>query len=483
MLIGIGGTGQHVALAYLHLAQISNFNPGKIYIIDVDNSSHIGKKGSINYKLKNFQLLFDAIDEYRKYLEPLPKDINGTPKGPLFKDILPVDIGNNVKEITKIFCEYKIEHHKIDDGFYALPQMGSIAAKRWLQQYEKEIATNSISDKTLEKFHQDVKDNSIGKIALIASNFGGTGAGTIATIANQIRNWRSDGNLNLFAMIQRRWFNLPAGGGGDFGFEDTLRNEHSALYFYQDQLKKTIDQIYLMKLIHKTSIDQEMVSENEQFENKHFIHLLTAIELKRVMNTYDEEKNHQIFEYDWELNPDGATVKQLNFNHFKNLKKSIDISFHISITLDFLSVYLKGNYKELAIEDLFPRIFKERLSHLNKENLAEEFKETARRINSSLDWFSKVQTDSYFDSNYKVYDSLSLAPESFSSSSTAPEIIKIFRSDMHMARRDIFVPFFLSGGSYIKDIFKTSLVKVPANFGAKEIYNVLWEEYEKKLKF
>lgn len=306
VLIGVGGSGQHIIHAYLRLLALGNAGSTDVphvYIIDADaQSQQIANRRS--QLVPDIQSLHDYLrhrgigsktkeanfDIIRPYSQNLSTNSDLT-----VKNVLLAQKSNTTEEIKAFFYEQDL-NIKVSEGMHANPKVGSTIFGEKLGRVldgSGKIDTNNkqlLQKEFFSLFDDDVTgiNTTDCNIVIVGSVFGGTGSGIIPTLArtfNEIINSSSSGRtINLATVATLPWFQLKPGEDGSTGSAFDVgklkRNTAFALRNFQYELQSNsnnaVSSIFIQSGSMWQDIQRPSAGDFDQPEHTHVVNLLAA---------------------------------------------------------------------------------------------------------------------------------------------------------------------------------------------------------------
>lgn len=306
VLIGVGGSGQHIIHAYLRVLALGNaraVDVPHVYIIDADaQSQQIANRRSqlvpdiqslheyLRHRAIDSKTQEANFDIIRPYSQNLATNSDLT-----VKNVLLAQKSKTTEEIQAFFYEKDL-NIKVSEGMHANPKVGSTIfgekLGRVLDGSGKVNTANKalLQQEFLSLFDDDVTGiNTSGcNIVIVGSVFGGTGSGIIPTLArtfNEIINNSSSGRtINLATVATLPWFQLKPGEDGSTGSAfDTgklKRNTAFALRNFQHELQansnNAVSSIFVQSGSMWQDIQRPSAGDFDQPEHTHVVNLLAA---------------------------------------------------------------------------------------------------------------------------------------------------------------------------------------------------------------
>ncbi|AMT97256.1 MULTISPECIES: tubulin-like doman-containing protein [Psychrobacter] len=306
VLIGVGGSGQHIIHAYLRVLALGNAGAVEVphvYIIDADaQSQQIANRRS--------QLVPDiqSLHEYLRHrgidnktreanfdiIRPYSQNLSSS-NDLTVKNVLLAQKSKTTEEIQAFFYEKDL-NIKVSEGMHANPKVGSTIfgekLGRVLDGSGKVNTANKalLQQEFLSLFDDDVTGiNTSGcNIVIVGSVFGGTGSGIIPTLArtfNEIINSSGSGRtVNLATVATLPWFQLKPGEdgltGSAFDTGKLKRNTAFALRNFQHELQSNsnnaVSSIFIQSGSMWQGIQRPSAGDFDQPEHTHVVNLLAA---------------------------------------------------------------------------------------------------------------------------------------------------------------------------------------------------------------
>lgn len=228
LLVGVGGTGQHMALAACRFMRLGALPRLRVAVIDADIH------GELTQSLKTFGGTVEesytehpAEGEVRLYP---PLDL-ATHTDPTFQDLFP-STNPKEKEIFETLFEASSAGIRVREGFFGRPAVGVTVALKYQEAQLRPVWEAA----------RLVGGND--SIFVTGSLTGGTGAGLMHNIIQSLR--REAPTARIYGIFYLRWFRMPSGAGArttvsdstldrnmrfgiDYLFRDTARYLHASL--------------------------------------------------------------------------------------------------------------------------------------------------------------------------------------------------------------------------------------------------------------
>lgn len=306
VLIGVGGSGQHIIHAYLRVLALGNagsVDVPHVYIIDADaQSQQIANRRSqlvpdiqglheyLRHRGANKKTKEANFDIIRPYSQNLSTSSDLT-----VKNVLLAQKSNTSQEIHAFFYEQDL-NIKVSEGMHANPKVGSTIFGEKLGRVLDSSGKIDPNNKQLlqREFYSLFDDDVTGintsdcNIVIVGSVFGGTGSGIIPTLArtfNEIINNSSSGRtINLATVATLPWFQLKPGEDGTTGSAFDVgklkRNTAFALRNFQYELQSNnnnaVSSIFIQSGNQWQDIQRPSAGDFDQPEHTHVINLMAA---------------------------------------------------------------------------------------------------------------------------------------------------------------------------------------------------------------
>jgi len=277
LLIAIGGTGQHTALAVSRLVFLGVLPKMRLAVIDAENGNDLSLSlgtfgGTVDGKHGLHPLDFEKIHS------PFDKAARKDPK---FQDLflsqnpLPLD-----REVFELSFDEVSAGILIDEGMFGRPSVGAtiFSQNRYTQ---------------LGDIFEGAQDAE--QIFVTGSMVGGTGAGILHQLVNSLP---AEGK-RLYGIIFLRWFNAASGGKSQTISDMTMeRNMRYGLdYFFKDTRQRLKASLLIgMPDTMPPGIAPITVKAGELGEKSHYFHLLAAYGLSRLPKiSVTEQENGSVY--------------------------------------------------------------------------------------------------------------------------------------------------------------------------------------------
>jgi hypothetical protein len=297
LLIAVGGTGQHVALAVSRLVFLGALPPVELATIDADDSQEL----SVSLKTFGSTVQPDytrhPLVNGEKIYQPFDKTVREDPE---FKDLF---IGAHLepwhRDIFDVCFDEVSEKVHVKDGMFGRPLVGATVFA-----YNKDTQLKTVFERI-----------GLANDIFIAGSFvGGTGAGLIHQLVKQM----SSHGRRIYGLLFLRWFTVPSGAARQTISDTTQdRNMRYGLdYFFRDTRPLLKATLLIGAPDHPPDdgrVKPRRMEPGKNDEKKHYFHLVAAyglLSLKKIAITeqtdgssyaaiYDGEHPLQIYETQW----------------------------------------------------------------------------------------------------------------------------------------------------------------------------------------
>ena len=257
VLIGVGGSGQHVVHAYLRLLTLTSPQTKSVphvFILDADARVGTGadKRSTLIddiVDLHHFLVSGDATPACCQILRPFRKASSGDPGSQVLGELIGVTENPALAALASGFLtdddhewgnDWTIELSK---GMMANPKVGSIALAHKVEGAGAEAGGSMAADPEPPQFGRLFSVLKEGtRVAITGSNFGGTGSGVIPALVRQLDTRPGIDAVRAFMCLP--WFSIEPGDSGDRtsaardrnGVDPRARNSSLGLHTYYDEL-------------------------------------------------------------------------------------------------------------------------------------------------------------------------------------------------------------------------------------------------------
>ena len=265
ILIGVGGSGQHVVHAYLRLLSLTSPNPGEVphvFLIDADakQGGAEGKQSTLVEDASNLHASLVAGDPNPSrfsLIRPYYQDDDKGQAPTLLRALLDISGGRGPDmAVAQAFLaddqgefgsDWDVE---VSQGMMANPKVGALAFGHKVLMEGRRRTVPGGKGAMIERVI-DVPLNG-ARIAIVGSSFGGTGSGVVPALVRLLDSL--PGQRLVRAYFTLPWFSLDRGNNAQRsaaqetgGVDPTLRNASLGLHTYHSELSGAEDAKYRLK--------------------------------------------------------------------------------------------------------------------------------------------------------------------------------------------------------------------------------------------
>lgn len=258
VLIGVGGSGQHVVHAYLRLLTLTSpqtKNVPHVFILDADARVGTGadKRSTLIddiVDLHRFLVSGDATSACCQILRPFRKTSSGDPGSQVLGELIGVADNSALAALANGFLTDDVHEWgndwtiELSKGMMANPKVGSIALAHKVEGAAGETGASKSAEPEPPQFGRlfSVLNNEGTRVAITGSNFGGTGSGVIPALVRQLDTRPGIDAVRAFMCLP--WFSIEPGDSGERtsaardrdGVDPRARNSSLGLHTYYDEL-------------------------------------------------------------------------------------------------------------------------------------------------------------------------------------------------------------------------------------------------------
>ena len=298
VLIGVGGSGQHVVHAYLRLLALSNVTASEVpnvYLIDADakkdtsvlNDSPLARDINYLHGLLVSPLVKEARPDFelvRPYLEKVRDESPGTAS-----KALGVDSYNQLADALLMddsdpaLNDYKVQ---VGEGMMANARVGASVFGLKLEQAKGELLSINFS-KLVEKVAK-------ANVAIVGSTFGGTGSGVIPALVRFLDNCDAAyAPESVRAFMTLPWFDIDSSNASDksaarehAGINPMTRNASLGLRTYINELESSLTRsnYVISQFLSQNNIPRKDNGNFNQSENPHVFNLILATSIQHFLH-------------------------------------------------------------------------------------------------------------------------------------------------------------------------------------------------------
>lgn len=321
VLVAVGGTGQHVALAALRL-KILGALPADLeaVVFDPDRKSDLTTRLlSVNGTLKDQSAHPLGLGEI-----VAPFDINKLADGH-FSELFVDDNHKREAELFAGFFTAKEAETNVRQGMYGTPTVGATAISTGIDSKE-------IRD-TIEALTK------ASRVYLCGSVVGGTGAGITHKLALRLK----EAGKPVHAIFLTRWFNVPA--GGEVSPERLVRNQRHGLQYIVDH---TLSEVINAMIIGFPSNDPGggvlRLGPADAVETTSYLVLMAA----RALRELEAAQRLDAGTKAWGMAHDERNEEWLLDDQGWHEGKSLRFRFHVALAMENLLRHLAENQAHIA---------------------------------------------------------------------------------------------------------------------------------------
>lgn len=259
LLIAVGGTGQHLALAVSRLVFLGALPEMELAVIDADNV------GELSVALKTFGgTLKENYTEHPleggDIIYPPFKDVHGNPQfQQLFLDETPSPVERDVFEVC---VDRESAGFEVKKGMFGRPSLGAAI----------------FADNRETTLHEVIKKaRGANPVFVAGSLVGGTGAGIMHQLVKSVAA-QAGVNKELYGLVFLRWFRIP--GGEVEQTVDDATQERNMRYGLDYFFRETRSSLKAALLIGQPS--DLLPVEARPGETRHAFHLIAAHGILKV---------------------------------------------------------------------------------------------------------------------------------------------------------------------------------------------------------
>ncbi|MEM4724327.1 MAG: hypothetical protein QXP01_04890 [Candidatus Hadarchaeum sp.] len=377
LLIAVGGTGQHVALAVSRLVFLGALPRMELAVVDADDSRELPTslrtfgntvvRGYTEHPLINGDRIYPPFDKAAKQ-DPKFYELFLTPQSDQLE-----------KDIFDLFFEKDSADHSVKEGMFGCPSVGAT-----IFAHNEKTQLGPVFERA----------NLAEQIFVAGSMVGGTGAGIIHQLVRALHPLPK----RIYGLIFLRWFRVPStekkGTISDGSMDRNMR--YGLDYFFRD----TRHLLKASLLIGSPKQPEISMVAGEVGEKKHYYHLVAAygiLRLPRIAVT--EETDGSIYASAFE---DAAEMYQQKWNDEKQLSWYANRAYFVKTILEYAitprfrkeilgSFSFLGNPKNIG-EGLYGTI--QRYNKPQRERVVDEFIKTwqhlVKQYEFSLTWLDEV---------------------------------------------------------------------------------------------
>ncbi|MEM2125111.1 MAG: hypothetical protein QXZ28_00880 [Candidatus Methanomethylicaceae archaeon] len=261
LLIAIGGTGQHIALAVSRLVFLGALPRMELAVIDADDRGELSNSlrtfgGTVepnytSHPLENGDQIYPPFDRVTRE-DPTVSDLLLDPRSTQWE-----------KEVFELCFDEETAAFHVRDGMYGRPSVGAT-----LFALNRETQLRPIFERAEQA----------DAIYIAGSVVGGTGAGIIHQLVKAIKDqWP---RKRIYGLIFLRWFSVPQQAGREQTISDATleRNQSYGLDYFFCDTRYHLSASLVIGLPNQPleGVREVRLSAGRAGEQKHFLHLAAA---------------------------------------------------------------------------------------------------------------------------------------------------------------------------------------------------------------
>ncbi|MFA9203687.1 MAG: tubulin-like doman-containing protein, partial [Flavobacteriales bacterium] len=393
VLIGVGGSGQHIVLAYLRVLALGNATAAHVphvFLIDADAQLE-QNQGRQSQLVSHIKQLHDQLKQIDQNADQKPAEFEiirpynttlASSSEVKVKDIVLGKSQHAPIEVQAFFNQDDLDV-KLSEGMHANPKVGSTVFGEKLAKCMKGgvISVEELQPQISQQFGRLFAPHVTGsqakplKVVIVGSVFGGTGSGIIPTLARNLSQVLGAGSVAITTVTTLPWFSLKAGANGQQGSalnESRLqRNTSFALRNFQKQLNTqdnsaVVSSVFIQSAPQWPVIERPIAGDFDQPEHPHVINLIAAHAVQQafigrafasgqmyvpVVHT-DVEANQGQFSPLYSDHLKFSHSEQGHHEHLWNLLVCSDMTAYIlSVAADVLDQYDQGGFEKYSKVD------------------------------------------------------------------------------------------------------------------------------------
>lgn len=264
LLLAVGGTGQHMALAISRLVFLGALPKMELAVVDADDGGELSKSlktfgntviaGYTEHPLINGSNIYAPFDKAAK-------------KDPKFMDLfLTSQSSQKEKDIFEVCFEKESADLLVKDGMFGRPSVGVTI---FVQNKKTKL-------QTVFQRAGAVGNNSI---FVTGSFVGGTGAGLLHHLIEALHNSYGT-SMRIYGLIFLRWFRAPTGTAEQTINDESLdRNMRYGMDYFFQKTRKFVQATLLLGFPDNPpnkKLEPVFLEAGKNEEKKHFFHLASA---------------------------------------------------------------------------------------------------------------------------------------------------------------------------------------------------------------
>lgn len=298
LLIALGGTGQHVALAVARLAFLGALPRVKLETIDAEDTT------DLPMSLRTFgHTVLKGYSEHPlgEGAEHITPPFVTSKENPLFVSLFVDKAASSENKLFELCYEEALANTLVKEGMYGRPSVGAAIFMQNRDGLLKHVFTSA---------------QQADRIFITGSMVGGTGAGIIHQLIKSLTEHEQIKTKPILGLVFLNWLSLPSEGTVD---SYTLgRNMRFGLKYFADYTRKWLHASMVIGLPDGYSggdkrLNPATPGQGDNSEQPHYFHLLAAYGIRRLPDImtkqqergsvfaakYDPAKPLAIYEESW----------------------------------------------------------------------------------------------------------------------------------------------------------------------------------------
>lgn len=391
VILAIGGTGQHVALAASRLAFLGALPRMRLLTIDADDSGQLSKKlksfgGTVNPDKP--ELAQHPLDDGERIFPPFDR---GKLANPRFEDLL-LDGSSKTweRETFSLLFDEAAAGISVNDGMFGQPSIGATIFGQNKDVQLKEVFT-AIGNASY--------------VIITGSFIGGTGAGIVHQLVHAIHTKYQ--TVKMYGIFVLPWISIAAATGAttrtvdDYGLK---RNMQYGLHYFYKTTRPLLKASILLGASDQpgSAFGRVQVGNDDDGELETPLMLVAAAALRRLPEiTVKQDNPHAVYASSaedpkslygetfgdrtlaWYYSRGRYVQKILDFVRTPDFRKNLDASFgHLGFGGSGKNI---GEGLYLAIED-----YKKEKRGPNLDSIQQTWTQLAAQYDVSLTWLERV---------------------------------------------------------------------------------------------
>lgn len=404
VLIAVGGSGQHTMLAYLRLARLCNFSPARLMTVDADLRQGGGYLPTTAALLEQQSRIGFRDPMFWEPVRPLPEVHD--PRAQTFDALISPAPGIETELFGSLFNERQ-RNVRVVTGFHGHPAVASSTFRLFL--------TEGAVISRFAKLFEWLEPQNENRVVLAGSTSGGTGSGVMPVLADYIKKWAEerDLNLKLGGVIQVRWFDLGLPQQAaldddkkvDVTSYDLERNSSCLVEYYRKNLANMFDSAFLVG--HHPHANRKSAGVDQQPEHPHAVNLIAGYVAHQLLHGKELAENRGLLGI---ASPDGELQQHLLLplgkgGNLRPLARHIEVtSGQVALGRAILNVLQAGAPSRLEVIEPYPLFVRELVKYTDgvweaseegRNEPAASWRELLRMQEEALRWLAGVRDQSH----------------------------------------------------------------------------------------